>query len=386
VSRKLIVFCDGTNNEFGVKNTNVVRILQSLVRDGDDHLVFYDPGVGTMAAPGPITAIGKFIYRAIDLAFGTGFNDNVGDAYIWLMNNWKPGDEIYLFGFSRGAYTARVIAGALHHCGLLPRGLDNLVPYALRLLLMSAKLETGDQFRRTFSRPTGDPERRVPVHFVGVWDTVASVGWVWTPARYAFSRQNPGVRMFRHAVSIDERRAFYRHNFFQEDSTAVGNPPRPRVQQLWFPGVHSDIGGGYSDSFLWREPFAWIVKEAKAAGLPVDDQRFAQIMTSPPVAEPWLEKKHNELLNPLWWICEFFPKMPRPWRIRVNLFSSREIKDGELLHESTLRRLRGDKSYAPANISRAFRAYVHSLTDSQIPPVLAYSKSASSAATTQQPT
>lgn len=383
--RKLVLFCDGTNNEFGIRNTNVVRLLQSLVRDDNGQLVFYDPGVGTMAAPGPITRIGKAFSRAIDLAFGTGFDDNVRDAYVWLMNNWEEGDEIYLFGFSRGAYTARVVAGALHHLGLLPRGSDNLVPYGLRLLLRAAPLRVGDEFRQTFARATGDPERRLPVYFVGVWDTVSSVGWVWNPARYSFSRQNPSVRLFRHAVSIDERRAFYRQNLFQDDPTPIDNPPRPRVLQLWFPGVHSDIGGGYRDSFLWYQPFAWMVEEAAAAGLPVDLARYREKITRPRVEQPWLEKKHNDLLNPGWWICEVFPKMPQPWHIRLNLFRSREIKDGELLHESTIRRLRGDKKYNPTNLSRAFRQFVRELQDNQVPPVIAYSKAAAAAKPQMQP-
>ena len=377
--RKLVLFCDGTNNEFGVRNTNVVRLLQSLVRDGEEQLVYYDPGVGTMASPGAFTRIGKAFSRIVDLALGTGFDQNVQDAYIWLMNHWREGDEIYLFGFSRGAYTARVIAGALHHLGLLPQGADNLVPYGLRLLLRKAPLAIGHEFRNTFSRVTGAPERRVPIHFVGVWDTVSSVGWVWNPARYAYTFDNPSVHIFRHAISIDERRAFYRQNLFKPDHALVDN--RPRVQQAWFAGAHSDIGGGYGDSMLWQNAFAWMVEEAKGAGLPIDDARFRAFLT---VAKPWLEKAHNELRNPGWWICEIFPKMPSPGRVRFNLFRSRDINDGGLLHESTVRRLR-DVKYNPANISSAFRKYVRELPENQIPPLLAYSKDAPAGAMQAKP-
>jgi uncharacterized protein (DUF2235 family) len=379
MTRNLVVCCDGTNNTFGVRNTNVVRVLQSLVRDREDQLVYYDPGVGTMAAPGPITRIGKAISRGIDLAFGTGFNANVQDAYVWLMNNWQAGDRIYLFGFSRGAFTARVVAAMLHHVGLLPRGADNLVPYALRLLLRKTPLEIGDQFRRTFSRPTGDPERRIPVHFLGVWDTVSSVGWVWDPARYAFTANNPSVGIVRHAMALDERRAFYRQNLVGEPK-----PPAQRIQQLWFPGVHSDIGGGYADSFLWRAPFAWILREAGQAGLHLDPARAGAVV-APPVDKPWLEKKHNELRNPLWWICEVFPKMPRPWSVRINFFATRTLKDGELLHETTLRRIREDDTYRPSNLSRAFRDYVARMKDEEIPPQMAYRASATSGASAPTP-
>jgi len=148
------------------------------------------------------------------------------------------------------------------------------------------------------------------------------------------------------------------------------------VQQVWFPGVHADIGGGYADdSFLWHEPFKWLVGEAVAAGLPVDPGRFRERIATPRPVVASKEKKHNPLLNPLWWICEIFPKMPKPWRIRVNLFRSREIFDGELLHESALRRLRENRKYNPANLSRGFRRYVREqLSDNQIAPLHAYSK------------
>jgi uncharacterized protein (DUF2235 family) len=368
--RNLVLFCDGTDNEFGEQNTNVVRLLQSLVRDDPNQLVYYDPGVGTMAAPGPITRLGKAISRAVDLAFGTGFDDNVRDAYIWLMNNWQPGDVVYLFGFSRGSYTARVVAGMLHHIGLLPPHLENLVPYALRLMLVTKRdnRAIGDEFRRTFSRPTTDPDRRIRVHFIGVWDTVASVGFLWDPARYGFTKNNPGVDIIRHAISIDERRAFYRENRFERAFLTQD------LKQLWFAGVHSDIGGGYNDSRLWQPPFFWIAGEAKDAGLRIDDRALAAAVGEL-ADKPWLEKQHNEYLNPklapLWYLCEILPKMPRPGRPHMNLFRARRLVSGrDELHESALRRIHDDPRYNPANLSKAFRESVRALE--QIPPSQVY--------------
>lgn len=368
--RNLIVCLDGTNNEFGKVNTNVVRVVQSIVQDSDDQWMYYDPGVGTLAQGGAITRIGKKISRAIDLAFATGLTGKVADGYIYLMNNWRPGDRIFLFGFSRGSYTARVLAGVLHHIGLLPRGLENLVPYAIRLLQVASKgqeekLTIGDDFRRTFARPIpGNDERRCAVHFAGLWDTVSSVGWIWDPAKYAFTEQNPSIATVRHAIAIDERRAMYRQNRFRA-------APGQDLQQLWFPGVHSDIGGGYNDSLLWRCAFDWMIAEARAAGMIIDEQRLAKI--APPLAKPWAEEQHNSLKG-VWWLLEFFPKLSWNFEkkrrgIRFNLGKYRKILEGEGIHSTALERIRGT-SYAPKNLSKEFLAEVKALPT--VPPSLPY--------------
>src|SRR5262249_22477472 len=130
--RNLVVFLDGTSNEFGHKNTNVVRLLQCLVKDCSQQLVFYDPGVGTLPTPGQRTSFGKWWSTKMGLAFGVGLTDNVLEAYTFIMETWRPGDDVYIFGFSRGAYTARVLAGLLHTLGLMPQGAHNLLPYIIK--------------------------------------------------------------------------------------------------------------------------------------------------------------------------------------------------------------------------------------------------------------
>ena len=369
--RNLIVCCDGTNNEFGKVNTNVVRVVQSIVHDTDEQLIYYDPGVGTLAQPGAITRIGKTISKAIDLAFATGLTGKVADGYIYLMNNWRPGDRIFIYGFSRGSYTARVLAGVLHHIGLLPRGLENLVPYAIRLLQIASthqeeKLAIGDDFRRTFARPIpGNDDRRCPVHFVGLWDTVSSVGWIWDPAKYAFTEQNPSIGTIRHAIAIDERRAMYRQNRFRA-------APGQDLQQFWFPGVHSDVGGGYNDSLLWRCPFDWIIAEARAAGMTIDEARLAQV--APPLPTPaWAEKQHNSLKGG-WWVLEFFPKLSWSFEkkrkvLRFNLGRYRKILENERIHSTALERIRGT-NYTPKNLSKEFITEVKGLAS--VPPSLPY--------------
>src|ERR1043165_1020300 len=242
--RNLVICCDGTSNQFGVQNTNVVRLIQSLDRDPTRQRLYYDPGVGTLPEPGFVTAIGQWFSDVCGLAFGAGLLWKVQEAYAYLMNMWEPEDHVFLFGFSRGAYTVRVLAGLLHELGLLPRSNDNLIPYVTRLFKTARKDQTlgraepksqywqlREDFRRTFARPTfaGDAERRFPIHFLGVWDTVSSVGWVWDPAKFPYTAHNPSIRIVRHAVSIDERRWFFRQNLMEK----TGDQD---FHQLWFPG------------------------------------------------------------------------------------------------------------------------------------------------------
>lgn len=374
--RNLVICCDGTNNEFGPENTNVVRLVQVLQRDTDEQHLYYDPGVGTLPEPGVWTRLGKAVSKWLGLAFGTGLTAKVEMAYAYLMENWRPGDRVFLFGFSRGAYAVRVLAGMLHALGLLPHGGNNLVPYVMRLFksIRNRKPTTNrsdtswywklcDEFRWTFARPVpgaGD-DRRFPVHFLGVWDTVSSVRWVWEPARFPFTALNPSIGVVRHAVSIDERRWFFRQNLMQPAH-------RQDFEELWFPGVHGDIGGGYpeNESGLWRIPFEWILGEGKKNGLFVSPQRLEAVLhRSTPSTTPWNDPKH-ESLRGLWWLAEYFPKMQSAAGSsrcpRIGLGRHRFIRSGALLHRSTLLRIR-DINYAPSAFSQALLRKVRALAE-----------------------
>jgi uncharacterized protein (DUF2235 family) len=133
MAKNIVICCDGTSNQFGPNNTNVVRLVQCLLRDPAVQRPYYDPGVGTLPEPEWHTWIREKIYILLNLAFGFGIRQKVEAAYGYLMDAWEPGDRVFLFGFSRGAYSVRVLAGMLHSLGLLSRGNQNLVPYAMRL-------------------------------------------------------------------------------------------------------------------------------------------------------------------------------------------------------------------------------------------------------------
>jgi uncharacterized protein (DUF2235 family) len=362
--RNLILCCDGTNNEFGPENTNVVRLVQSLDRDPGRQLLYYDPGLGTLPEPGAFWKAQKWISEVFGLAFGAGLSWKVGEAYTYLMATWEPGDRVFLFGFSRGAYTVRVLAGLLHALGLLPRNNPNLVPYVLRLFgsVRGSDPASGsnywklcDEFRWTFARQVveEDDQRRFPVHFLGLWDTVSSVGWAWDPKSYPYTARNPGIAIVRHAVSLDERRCFFRQNLMKP---AHGSDCR----ELWFPGVHADVGGGYprADGSLWRPPFEWIMNEARKAGLLLDEERLERVLKGSNGTNPWDDTKH-ESLKGMWWLAEFFPKMV--WqksggrRPELGLGRHRRIDTVIELHRSTLLRIKGATGYAPPNLAPEFR-------------------------------
>ncbi len=136
MAKNVVICCDGTGNEFGEQNSNVVKLYKILVSDAGQ-VTYYHPGIGTMGARNALTRVGKWWTRVIGLAFGYGISDNVADAYEFLIKNFHPDDRVYVFGFSRGAYTARALCGMLHIVGLLTEGNEGLIPYAIRMIKRS---------------------------------------------------------------------------------------------------------------------------------------------------------------------------------------------------------------------------------------------------------
>ncbi|MBI1746787.1 MAG: DUF2235 domain-containing protein [Acidobacteria bacterium] len=358
MAKNIVVSCDGTGNEFGRQNSNVVKLYKMAVCHATQ-IAYYHPGVGTMGARNALTRIGQWWTRVMGLAFGYGISDNVADAYQFLMSQYEPGDHVYVFGFSRGAYTARALCGMLHLVGLLTKGNEGLIPYAIRMIKRpKIDFDVATEFKRTFSR-------ECKPHFVGVWDTVSSVGWVYSAVHFPFIKatNNPDLQIVRHAVSIDERRAFFRQNLF-----GVPRDPGQDVKEVWFPGVHSDVGGSYaeSESQLSKNALQWMVCEAELAGLLVDSQRKADILGGKPpyVAPDPHTKNQHESLRGGWWIAEVWPKVVHVetplgrWKkpLRLNLGRRRWISPDPLVHESVEQRLKDSSlSYKPSNLPQPRR-------------------------------
>ena len=357
MAKNIVICCDGTGNEFGDRNSNVVKLYKTLVCDPNQS-VYYHPGVGTMGARNALTRIGKWWTRMVGLAFGYGTSENVADAYQFLMRIFEPGDRIYVFGFSRGAYTARVLCGMIHIVGLLTRGNEGLIPYAIRMI-KKEKIDfaVADDFKKTFSHNQCKP------HFVGVWDTVSTVGWIYNAVHFPFTRaaNNPDLNVVRHAISIDERRTFFRQNLFGKP-----NNPGQDVKEVWFPGVHSDVGGSYpeSESQLSKIAFQWMLGEAKLAGLRIDPEREAEILggKAPYVAADPSSENQHESLSGFWRIAEVWPKVSSTrspggtWKkgLRFNLARRRRIPPDAILHDSVKQRIMARANsrppYNPSNL------------------------------------
>jgi uncharacterized protein (DUF2235 family) len=353
--KNIVICCDGTGNEFGDHNSNVVKLYSTLIIDGARQVGYYHPGVGTMGAPTAHNRISKAWSIVMGLAFGAGLLANVGDAYRYLMNVYEDGDKVFIFGFSRGSYTARGLAGVLHMFGLLCPGNEGLIPYIIRLYAKRTRSAAG--MTHTFDVAAGFKAtfcRNCPLHFVGVWDTVSSVGWVWDPLKLPYTAQNPDMGIGRHAVSIDERRCYFRNNLW-------GDPlPGQNIKQVWFAGVHSDIGGSYAeiDSGLSKITLQWMLCEAVPVGLLVDPQKAARVLgripPPPPVAPDPSAKTHNSLTWG-WWILEFFPHsyydpVLRKARWRIPFGARRSIPEGSVLHQTVGEKCRVDPSYQPKNL------------------------------------
>lgn len=277
-ARQLIVLCDGTNNNLtgGRADTNVLKLLQRLPPDDARQQVFYDPGVGNPGQLPSTDRISRWLERVAGLAFGRGAYENMAESYAFLMRHYRPGDEIYIFGFSRGAFTARAVAGMVNQFGLLRPGLENMLPTLLHVYFSSRKgkdnkaqvAAVSSQIRHLFT----DAQRsEVWVHFTGVWDTVASIGFPPFTRQITGSPTITGKRMrhVRQALALDEHRRPFEPRLYLEDDIFPANAQGQTLRQRWFSGAHCDIGGGYApaEAGLSDQALAWLLQEAADQGL-----------------------------------------------------------------------------------------------------------------------
>lgn len=407
MTRRLVVCLDGTGNEIGINLSNVLKLYRVIEKSGEQ-LVYYDPGVGTIGRPGWWRQLALKVQGVLGLALGVGLDGNVLDAYSWLCRTWREGDEIYLFGFSRGAYTARVLAGFIRLIGLLDPEQLNLCGYALVAYKKSG--DTGDfKIGGDFARVA--KSRLVTIRFVGVWDTVSTVltpnarllflPW---PLTLPFTRKNSRVEIFRHAISIDERRRMFRLNHWQVPQRFKPDPDDPSkdrdqdIRQVWFAGVHSDVGGGYPEvqSGLSKYPLLWMAGEADRAGLVLDLPLLAHLAGLGPPPRPGhrfdyvppspTAQLHKSLTGP-WWIFEALPKLaklkewPRriaflglyfPWaepRPIPNRPQNLPVPEPFFVHSSVLARIADCPDYRPVNLPAHFEVEAEAGSPPPPPPI-----------------
>jgi len=386
--RNVVVCCDGTGNEVSGNLSNVLKLFRIAVKN-DAQRVWYHPGVGTIGTESAWEAWKIRMRSYWGMATGAGLDEDILRAYRFLVETWRPGDRIFLFGFSRGAYTVRALAAFIQMIGLLRPDQSDIADYALTTYKRAGwanedavrkggggaaepsagaqdPFEEGapDGFQAAwdFSRIAG--ARRVTIHFVGVWDTVSSMivpgtGLLSLPKlrTLPYTRTNNIVRTFRHAMAIDERRRMFRLNRWADGQMFVENPfVTPKVQfpqdckQLWFAGVHSDVGGGYPEaqSSLSKWPLIWMIDEAVAHGLRIDRPTFRHLACGDP--EPGGRHHYrppnacgpaHRSLTGFWWLLEIFPKSAkwREWRpaflgLYLPLGEPRPVPPTDSLHPS----------------------------------------------------
>jgi uncharacterized protein (DUF2235 family) len=269
--KRLVVCCDGTWNKPDNENvTNVEKIARTVQSDpsatgGDYQLVYYISGVGAGSYEAD---------RLLGGAFGFGLFHNVIACYRFLAQNYAPGDEIFILGFSRGAYTARSVAGMLGAVGLLTKVslVEEKLPQAVHLYQRTNMPEGAfgegvDEFKH-------DHCHAAPVTFLGVFDTVGALGvpgFERDAPRFHNVQLGAHVRRARHALAIDETRLKFAPTFWESPEERVAAPTEdPRVKQVWFEGAHSDVGGGYAETGLSDTSLLWMAREAHDAGLVFD--------------------------------------------------------------------------------------------------------------------
>ncbi len=336
--KRIAIFCDGTWNtpdksENG-KNcqTNVVKMANALSTasaDGTAQLLYYDTGIGSE---------GGISKKVFDGATGYGISEKILQAYLFIINNYTPNDELFLFGFSRGAFTVRSLAGLIRNSGILKTENIHLIPKAYNIYHSRRTEFQPREIEATLFRKTYAVEETTRIKFIGVWDTVGALG---NPLfmKSLLSRRNQfhdtdlssRVDYAYHALAIDEKRKNFEATLWHQQAHAVGQV----LEQVWFPGVHTDVGGGNpeTESGLSDNALQWMLEKAKSCNL-----SFSPILMNPdPMAQLHESYKGFYTLQ---------KKLFRP----IQLIESNRGNTNESIHPSAIERYKKDATYRPKNL------------------------------------
>lgn len=278
--KRIAIFADGTwNSPEKGGATNVLQMARAVqpVASGVEQVAFYDWGVGTDR---------KKMAGGIS---GAGIDKNIMDCYRFIVHNYSDGDKLYFFGFSRGAYTVRSLGGFIRNCGVLKREHADKIPDAYKLYRKRTKSSSPDAPEARAFRDDYAVADITSIEFMGVWDTVGSLGipvpfWgTLGEKEFLFHDTEPSkiITHARHAVSIDENREDF-------EPTLWSPKPSLDLQQVWFAGVHSDVGGGYKESGLSHCASKWMLDEARSFGLGFESHFIDSLQPDPE------DKQHNE--------------------------------------------------------------------------------------------
>lgn len=389
--RRLIMCCDGTGNEIKENQSNVLKFYRCLKKDLPNQIAFYDTGIGTISNSDRWSVFKSKAKGVFGLVTGYGLDDNVMDAYRFLIDHHQKGDEIYLFGFSRGAYTVRVLAGMINLVGILSKNQRHLAEYAYTAYKQAdqGRDQHGDQlehFDIAWRVQEVLDTKRATIKLMGCWDTVSSVITPRSDKFYLLSlenlpqtTENPCVQNFRHALAVDERRRMFRVFPWKEAQLYKTNPfvtdenaELQSCEQVWFAGVHSDIGGGYPerDSGSAKYPLAWMIDEARSLDLKFRERMVKRLVhgdnpknvesgSKRDYAAPCPTAKLHDSMNWAWKILEYIPKSKKyhdspASRETAGVYLPRSeprfIPTFAAVHQSVQERIAESNEYSPGNL------------------------------------
>ena len=341
--KRIAIFCDGTWNtpdesvDGKLCQTNVVKMANALSpvsKDGKLQLLYYDAGVGSE---------GSLIRRVFDGATGTGISENILQAYRYIIKSYEPGDELYFFGFSRGAFTVRSLAGLIRNSGLLrPENID-LVEAAYHLYQSRKPEHQPREVEASLFRKTYAVAETTKIKFIGVWDTVGALGnplllngILSKRNRFHDTDLSTRIENAFHALAIDEKRKNFEATLWHQQKEAK----EQTLEQVWFAGVHSDVGGGYPESGLSDSALKWMVAKAEGCNL-----KFEDIPVNPdPKA-----KMHESYTG--------FYKLQHPLFRPIGITDPKRGATNESIHPSVVERYKNDPTYRPVNLVNYFKRY-----------------------------
>jgi uncharacterized protein (DUF2235 family) len=396
--KRIAIFCDGTwNRHDAAHQTNVVQLAQAVkhtAEDGVKQEVFYVLGVG--AGRGS-NSFARFWDRQLGGAMGMGLVENIEDAYRALVFSYEPGDEIYIFGFSRGAYTARSLAGLIRSCGIAPRKHVHRLGEAMTRYRSRDKNTHPDDpdsflFRSDFAPFTATSEKewqwrlktrpsmceKLTVNYLGVWDTVGALGvpnhWMFAKLfnkKHEFHDEHLSsmVTSARHAVSIDEHRKTFPPALWSEkldemnlralalESDAVLDPDSRAdwaYRQEWFPGDHGSVGGGGDRVGLSSFSCDWIAQGAERVGLEMDARVLDDVRKGQNIREELINKTSLSLMTRLMKLRKFYRFGP---------------ETGADISQVARDRIACDKDYLPKTLDKVIKQLQEQITkDDLLPP------------------
>lgn len=343
MGKNIVIFCDGTNQKGGVgSNTNVYKLFNMIEDRTNRQIAYYDSGLGTD------------FKKVTGSLFGRGFSKNILECYKFIFNNFEAGDKIYLFGFSRGAATIRSLSNFIHLFGILPKSREDLIKEAFSIYKKKNRIVKAANFIDRHHTMWCN------IEFVGVWDTVAALGLpskglsaildTFLSHKFHSFNLSDSIKFARHALAIDDERKTFHPVLW---NPIHNNSTVDKLKQVWFAGVHTDVGGGYKEDDLSDISLKWMAQEAIDKGLIIyrKSQSYKNLVNSSPDINGIM---HNEQKG---FFGKIFKRAKRTW--------NKETHGEPCIHESVLNRTKNnDNKEEPA-----YNAWILEHIDSNNPKI-----------------